>query len=176
MDLITLDEYKSYKDIKNPTKDDIYQAIISAVSDLIKAYCGRTFIDHYYEPKTELFSVKPGMNAVFVSEIPINVISGVSSENVDITTNTAVDTEIGGVYTVKDYFRPGPDILSITYTGGYPETPASIKLACFELVDYYANGEHTARKSFGGTSVEYQQTVNEWPFHIQAVLDMYRDL
>jgi len=43
-DLITLEEYKSYKQIGNPEKDYLYTMLISSVSSLIKSYCGQTFI------------------------------------------------------------------------------------------------------------------------------------
>ena len=177
MDLITLEEYKAYKKIGNPEKDDVLQAIISSVSNLIKVYCGRTFIDYYSTPKTEIQTVKPGRTAIILEEIPLGVISAVNNAGTDITANITIDTQMGVIFKSDGgYFTPGTDIVSITYTGGFEETPADIKLAAFELTDYYANSEHTARKTFGGTSVEYHPDKNAWPYHIQSILDMYRDL
>ena len=174
-DLITLEEYKAYKQIGNPEKDSVYSVLISSVSSLIKSYCGQTFIDYWDTPITEVFTVKKGMNAVILNESPIRLLSGVNSEGVDITPLTYVDADTGIVYHATE-FTPGVDILSITYTGGYPETPSDLKLAAFELVDYYANNEHTARKQFGGSSVEYHPDKNNWPFHIRSILDTYRDV
>lgn len=175
-DLITLEEYKTYKKLGNPEKDDILQAIISSVSNLIKVYCGRSFIDYYDTPKTQKFSIKKGVNALILQETPLVSVSAVDSEGVSILGDVTVDSELGIIVKNKDYFTTGTDVITVTYLGGYEETPADLKLACFELVDYYYNGEHKAKKSFGGTSIEYQPTVDEWPFHIQGILNMYRDL
>lgn len=177
MDLITLEEYKAYKKIGNPEKDDVLQAIISSVSNLIKVYCGRTFIDHYAIPKEEIQSVTAGRTALILEEIPLGVVSGVNNAGTDITSEIKIDTQAGIIFKADGgYFTPGTDIITITYTGGFAETPADIKLAAFELTDYYANSEHTARKSFGGSSIEYHPDKNSWPYHIQSILDMYRDL
>lgn len=175
MDLITLEEYKAYKKIGNPEKDGIYSVLISAVSDLIKTHCGKTFVDHYATPRTEIFSVNKGVNALLVDETPIRLLSGVTSQGEDITSYVTIDADLGIVHH-NDFFAPGVDIVSITYTGGYEEAPNDIKLAALELVDYYAQGEHTARKSYGGSTVEYEQHKDNWPFHIRTILDSHRDV
>lgn len=173
-DLITLEEYKTYKKINNPERDAITQSVIKAVSDLIKAYCGRTFIDYYDTPKTEFFNISEGMNTVLLTETPIVNNIAVSSNNVDISGAISVDRELGAVFYTDGMFVSGPGSVAITYNGGFAETPGDIKLAAFELVDYYLQGEHTQRKTFGGTTVENYQTGNSWPFHIKAILDNYR--
>jgi hypothetical protein len=176
MDLITLQEYKNYKKINNPEKDAVLSTVITSVSNLIKVYCGKTFIDHYDTPITEVRTIKDGMDAVVLSEYPLRVVSAVTAKGVDITPDITVDADMGIISSAPNFLTPGVDVLSVTYTGGYEETPADVKLACFELVDYYVQGEHKSRKTFGGSSVEYHQSVNEWPFHIQSILDMYRDV
>ena len=176
MDLITLEEYKTYKNIKNPEKDDVLSAIISSVSNLIKVYCGRSFIDHFSTPKVQKFTVKKGRNALILDETPVIDITAVDSAGVSILDDVTVDSTLGIVNKDIGHFTEGTDVITVLYTGGFEETPSDIKLACFELVDYYYNSEHKAKKSFGGTSIEYQATVDEWPFHIQGILDMYRDL
>lgn len=176
MDLVTLEEYKAYKQLTNPSKDEILQGLISSVSNLIKVYCGRTFIDYYDTPRTEVHTITKGVNAVILNETPVRIVSGVTSDGLDITTNITVDSYMGIVYSNKDFFTEGPETFSITYTGGYAETPPDIKLACFELVDYYSQSEHKAKKTFGGTTIEYHQDSGGWPHHIQSILNMYRDL
>ena len=174
-DLITLAEYKEYKQVNNPEKDALYSQLITSVSNLIKTYCGKTFIDHYIEPLEEIHTVKKGMSAIILQETPVKVVSAVTWNLEDITPYISIDTELGIIYHATQ-FTPGIENLRITYTGGYESTPADIKLAAMELVDYYAQGEHTARKTFGGSSVEYHPDKNKWPFHIQAILDSHRDV
>lgn len=175
MDLITLEEYKTYKKISNPERDDILRQIVSSVSSLIKTYCGRSFVDFFDEPKTEIKTIKKGMNAILLSETPIKVVSGVTSNGVDISNSILIDKDMGIVFHSM-VFPEGPVTLGITYTGGYEECPADIKLAAFELVDYYLSSEHTSRKTLGGGTIEFQPSISSWPFHIQSILDMYRDV
>lgn len=175
-DLVTLQEYKDYKRINNPERDTLIQMLISSASGLIKTYCGRTFIDYFDVPKTEAINITSGMTGIVLKETPIigNVL--VSSDNVDISSDISVDSELGIVYYDVGMFTPGLGSVIVTYTGGYEDTPSDIKLATFELVDYYLNGEHTQKKTFGGATIENYQTGNEWPFHIRAILNMYRDV
>ena len=176
MDLITLAEYKNYKSLSNPENDSVLQTIISSVSNLIKTYCGRTFIDFYSNTKTEYVTVKPGVSAILLQEVPIREIINVVSDGLSIVDDVTIDKSTGIIYSPRAPFTPGASILSISYTGGFVDTPADVKLACLELVDYYYKEEHRAKRSFGGTTVEYEQTKNSWPFHIQSILNNYRDL
>ncbi len=148
--------------------------MITAASDLIKAYCGKSFIDFYDTPKTETFNIADGMNAVLLTETPIVGDVAITSNAVDLSGYISVDREIGAVNYTDGMFIAGPGSVSVTYTGGYADAPGDIKLATFELVDYYMNSEHTQRKTFGGTTVENYQTADGWPFHIRAILDNYR--
>lgn len=174
-DLVSLAEYKSYKGISNPNKDAMYQTVLTSVSDLIKTYCGRTFIDHYSTPKVEKITVTEGTPHVVLREHPLILVSAVTQEGVDITADIDIDVDLGVIY-YPTGFTAGADILEVTYTAGYAATPADLKLAAMELVDYYVNDEHKARKTFGGSSIEYETAADSWPWHIKSVLNMHRDL
>ena len=54
--LITLAEYKAYEGITNPNQDTEITSIIPKVSELVKNYCRRSFVDYLDDTKTELFS------------------------------------------------------------------------------------------------------------------------
>jgi hypothetical protein len=47
--LITLAEYKAYNGINSTTQDAEINVLIPKISQLIKTYCNRTFIDFYDE-------------------------------------------------------------------------------------------------------------------------------
>ena len=95
MDLITLEEYKEYKKLsQNPENDDTLSIIISSVSSLIKVYCGKTFIDHYNTPLTEVFSIKPGVNKLILQETPVILVSAVDSGGNSILSDTTIDLSL----------------------------------------------------------------------------------
>jgi hypothetical protein len=68
LDLVTLQEYKSYMSIVNPTNDTRISVLITSISQLVKNYCRRTFVDYVDDPKVDIF--KGGKN-FDPSEYPI---------------------------------------------------------------------------------------------------------
>lgn len=171
MSLITLADYKQYKRITNPEKDSSIGPIVDSINDLIKAYCNRTFIDFYTNPKVETHIVSEGVKTLVLKEIPLIQVVSVVYDGTDITSLVSTNSDYGFV---NYEFKKGT--VTVTYRGGTLTTPADIKLAALELTDYYVNDEHKQRKSFGGTTVEYYQVTNEWPQHIQYILNAHRDV
>lgn len=178
-DLITLAEYKAYKGISNPNKDAIYSVLISSVSGLIKGYCGKTFVDHFSSAKTETFNIKDGRDGLVLKETPVNSVVSVLEDGIDISADTYLDQDLDIIYLTRSdepYFLVGNGSVAVNYTGGYSTAPSDIKLACYELMDYYLQDEHKASKSFSGTTIEYHESAQQWPYHIKALLDNYRDV
>ena len=63
-DLITVAEYKTSEGIAG-TKDDARLAVIvPQVSDLVKNYCGTSFIDYYSTDKIETFNINDNFTIV----------------------------------------------------------------------------------------------------------------
>ena len=67
----------------------------------------------------------------------------------------------------------------MTYNAGYSATPDDLKLALFDLVNYYLKGEHKERRTLGGATLQNQGTSGvrdntDFPDHIKRVLDLYR--
>lgn len=184
-DLISVAEYKAYIGINSNTQDSEIKSIVPKVSQLVKSYCGRTFIDYFDEAKTEVSS--GGVNYIYLRETPIQSISSVEySEDYGKTYTTLTE--------FTDYvFNQGDDRVEcislqgflaranaykITYTGGYEKTPEDLKLACFDLVTYYLKSDMAIKSTRGvgsnNTSVEYITTAS-MPSHIRRVLDLYRE-
>ena len=65
--LITLDDYKEYASINSIDFDDRIQSIVTRVSELVKTYCGRKFID-YYNKATQQFT-QVGVSAQSLREV-----------------------------------------------------------------------------------------------------------
>ena len=54
-DLITRAQYKEYKGIEHFKDDSKIDSLLSPISELVKTYCGTSFIDYYSSNKTEIF-------------------------------------------------------------------------------------------------------------------------
>lgn len=55
-DLVTLAEYKSFVGITSTNFDTEVKSLIPMISEYVKTYCDRTFIDYYDDSKVETFA------------------------------------------------------------------------------------------------------------------------
>ena len=179
MDLIDIDEYKIYAKISTTDQDEKIELISSSVSELVKAYCARAFLDYYDTDKVEYYN--GGATSYFTEEMPIMSITSIE-ESIDYGQNytalVSFEDYVLDLMNDKIIIFAGdlvnaPNYYKITYKAGFPRLPSDLKLACFDLVDYYMKKESTPRKSGSDVSVQYI-TNSDLPPHIKRVLDLYR--
>ena len=82
-DLVTISDYKYAEGITGPKEDLRISRIIPSVSELVKTYCGNSFVDFYGSDKTEDFDIYWDTYAVQLTESPIVSITSVK-EGVDM--------------------------------------------------------------------------------------------
>ena len=182
--LITKKEYKDYVGISSTNSDTIIDAIIPNVSQFVKSYCRRTFIDYVNDSKVETTSGGYG-DRIHLQEYPLISVSSVDySEDYGQTytsfveyTDYAVDVETGEIVSLLGDFTKLINGYQITYTAGYEEVPEDLKLAVMDLVTYYIKNDMAVHspKAPGTNSVQVEYiTTSALPAHIRRVLDMYR--
>lgn len=184
MDLITLAEVKAYSNINSTTQDSSISLLIPKVSQMIKNYCGRTFIDYYSSPKVEVVNITT--NSIFVQELPLNVVSSLEysadygktyillTEFIDYVINKQDETLDIITDNVYSFSTNG---LRLTYTGGYASTPEDLKLAAMDLVSYYLRSDMAVKstRTPGSSSTQVEYVMNATlPSHIRRILDTYR--
>ena len=179
--LVTKAEYKAYMGITSINSDAEVDLLIPKVSDLVKTYCRRTFIDFYDEAKTEVFD--GGFKQIILKETPVVAVNSV-----------AYSADYGKTYTslVKftDWVVRDDYVLSLSpmgfaeqingykvvYFAGYEVVPGDLKLAVLDLIEYYSRNNgvvHTTRDlNPGTTQVNYVASSN-FPASIKRVLDQY---
>ena len=193
-DLITVAEYKDAEGLRGEKDDDRLNVIVPQVSDLVKKYCGISFLDFYSTSKVETFSMNDtATTTVITSESPLVEVSKVeertsySEAYKELTTGNYeyyVDTESDAIIRTDKNGNPktwakGVGAVKITYKAGYASTPRDLQLALFDLVNYYIKDEHKERRTLGGAQVQNQGTSgirnnSDFPDHIKRVLDLYR--
>jgi hypothetical protein len=192
-DLITVAEYKTAEGIGSTTHDARLAVLVPQVSDLVKKYCGTSFIDFYSSTKTETFNITDTYTSVVVlSETPLNSVTSVkerdnpSSSYTTLTNNTEyyIDTTTDSIHRIdsnggRKPYKKGFGAIEVVYTAGYSATPSDLKLALFDLVTYYLRDEHTSQRTLGGAQIQNQatsglRTSTDFPDHIKRVLDLYR--
>lgn len=192
-DLVTLIEYKAAEGINTPKNDEQLNKIIPSVSQLVKTYCGNSFVDYYSTNKVDTINVDWATHIVQLTESPVNTIVSVEERNsysADYETLTTTDYEYyldsatdsiirttGGNY---KHWPRGPGAVRVTYTAGYSSVPADLRLAVFDLITYYLKDEHKERRSIAGASIQNQVSSSQrnnvaFPDHIKRVLDLYKN-
>lgn len=183
--LITLEDYKLYKKLTKTDSDEELTAIIASVSNLVKTYCGHSFIDYYSTPKVETFNIKPSQHAILLNEWPVKTVSLVEyREQHDMpyetlpTSEYYVDTSIDTLFMHNGYWQEGFGSVKITYTAGYETTPEDVKIAALDLVHHYHKEEYKERKTLGAATIDTglsKSGNSKWPPHVSRVLDLYRN-
>ena len=192
-DLITLQEYKTAEGITQPKEDARLNVLIPSVSQLVKTYCGNSFLDFFSTNKTETFSIEWGTHIVQLTESPVNTIVSVQEAQTyggTLTTLTvgaqeyALNLATDCIYrtTAGGYknWPTGIETVKVVYTAGYSAVPADLKLAVLDLITYYLKDEHKARQSIAGASIQNQTSSSQrdnvsFPDHIKRVLDLYKN-
>ena len=55
--LCTLQEYKDFSGLKGVQEDARINTLIPQVTQIVKTYCGTSFVDFYSSDKTEFFDI-----------------------------------------------------------------------------------------------------------------------
>jgi len=192
-DLITLQDYKDAEGLSTPKEDLRINALIPSVSQLIKTYCGNSFVDFYSSNKTETFNIDWSTHIVQLTESPVNTLVSVqertsySGSYITLTTGDyeyALDSKTDSIMrTTSAGFKDWPtgvDAVKIVYTAGWSAVPSDLKLAVIDLVTYYLKDEHKERRTIQGASIQNaasssQQNNVAFPDHIKRVLDLYKN-
>lgn len=183
LNLTTKADYKTYAGIKSTNEDAVIDFIIPRVSELVKSYCNRKFVDHWDSAKTEIFN--GGVKQFILAETPIVSIISVQGS-----------TDYGQTWTdltqYKEWVQEDDTILSldasgyfpklikgykVVYTAGYEDVPGDLEAAILDLITYYRRHEgniHSAKTPGSNTTQIEYITTTSLPAHIRRVLDLYR--
>ena len=197
--LCTLQEYKDFSGLKGVQEDARINTLIPQVTQVIKTYCGTSFVDYYSTDKTEYFDIHDNLTTrVMLDESPLVSVSQVqerdsqsdayvtlitensdSSDKYEYVIDTTTDSIIRTSATGEKAFKKGIKAIKVVYRAGYSATPADLKLAVFDLIKYYMKDERKARMQIAGAMVENQSTSGitgniGFPDHIKRILDFYK--
>lgn len=180
--LVTLAEYKSYAGIKGESQDAQITSLIPKVSEYVKTYCRRTFVDYVSTNKEEVFDGGTGL--LWLEESPIiEVVSVEYSLDYGTTWSEYTDwvhkKKQSIVVPKTSYEFPfATNGYKVTYKCGYVTLPEDLKLACLDLVKYYISNDSAVKsnKAPGTNSVQIEYvSTNSLPANIKRVLDLYKE-
>lgn len=191
MNLITLEDYKTAKNITKTDQDVILESLIASVSALIQKYIGQSFNDSGIQTKTETFNLDYDATTLYLDEYPVNEIvsiTGIDPNYWDSTVHFPIpslvyrlDLEDGVLYrTDKSAWPQGYGAVTVTYTyGSAPGSitiPADLKQVTIDMVTYYLKEEWKESRSMRGATMSNEPVYgssSKFPAHIQRVLDLY---
>jgi len=182
INLVSKEEYKAYAGITNPNSDTEINSILTRVSEFVKTYCKRTFLDYVNEAKVEIFS--GGSGSLILTEGPVRLVNLVEYSSTYGLSYTEllefVDWVEDDGYIVSINTNGFPSALrgyKVTYVAGYDTLPGDLQLAVFDLITYYRrnDGSVHSTKSPGTNSVQVEFiSTTTLPAHIRRILDLYR--
>jgi hypothetical protein len=197
--LVTLQQYKDFAGLQGVQNDARINVLLGSVSQLVKNYCGISFVDHYSSAKTEYFDILDSYTSrIMLDESPIVAVTSVaerasqsdsyvtlitgnsdSSGKYEYMIDTLTDSIVRTQSTGDKYFPRGRDAVKVVYTAGYSATPADLQLALFDLIKYYLKDERKERMQIAGAMVENPISSSiagnvGFPDHIKRLLDMYK--
>lgn len=188
-DLITIETYKQAKGLTSSKEDERLGIIVNSVNQLVKTYCGNSFVDYVDTPYEEYFSPDLSINTLQLTEMPLLEITEVSertatTEDYQVLTDLqdyAANKRVDTVVRIGANFPIGIEAVKVVYTAGYATLPADLTLALVDLVSYYLNGEHKTTRQLSGASMTNVSTSTlvgnvDFPDHIKRVLDLYRQI
>lgn len=181
LNLVTRAEYKAYMGISSTNSDAIIDILIPLVSQFVKNYCRRSFVDFVDTPKVEV--LRGGVPYLMLLEAPIISINSIelsSDYGQTYTTLTeftdwVLDGELIrpiGTESFPDYIRG----YRVTYSAGFDDVPEDLRLAVMDLITYYSknDGAVNALKHVNTTSMQIEYiTDTALPSHIKRVIDYY---
>lgn len=189
-DLISLADYKTLADITSSTSDTKLGELIDSVSQLVKTYCGQSFLDYYSNAKTEFFTKTYGTYILELTESPVVQIQSVEERTsptadysiLTVNTDYVLDSTTDCVYRMSGSkyknWESTPNAVKVVYTAGYSELPQDLRLAVVDLVTYYHKNEQKQRQTIAGATIQNSTTSMRnspaFPDHIKRVLDMYK--
>ena len=180
--LITKAEYKTYAGITSTNQDAEIDLLIPRVSELVKSYCRRTFVDYYDEAKTEIFD--GGFGSLLLKETPVTQVISVQRSTDYGQSYTKLTKFVDWIHS-GDYvvcidprgFQPLLNGYKVSHFAGYEIVPQDLRLAVLDLVTYYRKNDasiHNNKTPGGGGSVQLEYITNtNLPAHIKRVLDLY---
>lgn len=189
--LITLKQYKESENIASTKDDFVIDQIINSVSQLVKTYCGNSFVDYYSTNKVDTVSINWDTHVVQLDESPVNSIVSVEvRDSVTDSYRTVPSTEYyldeatdSVMYVTGSTYKlwpRGAGAVKVTYTAGYNACPLDLKLAVVDLVTYYYKDEYKERRTLAGATLQNpgsstQDSSVAFPDHIKRVLDLYKN-
>lgn len=180
--LITKQEYKTYAGISSTNQDAEIDLLIPKVSELVKNYCRRSFVDYVDEARTEVF--EGGFGSLLLKESPVIQVISVQL-SIDYGQTYTKLTKFTDWAPSNDYvvainpqgFTPYVNGYKVSYYAGYETVPEDLKLAVLDLVTYYRKNDgsvHNNKSPGAGGSVQLEYIMNtNFPAHIKRVLDLY---
>ena len=188
-DLITKDIYKQAKAITGTKEDERLDQLIPSISQLVKTYCGNSFVDYVDTPYTETFSVYyDAQQVIQLGEIPVlEIVEIYERSRPDYAyslvepTQFQLDTRTDSIIRNLGYWPTGLNSVKVTYKAGNSEVPADLRLAVIDLVAYYLKDEYKLQRTLRGGSMQNSGSSTldgniGFPDHIKRVLDMYRQI
>lgn len=188
--LVTLAEVKAYAGITSNNQDVEINALIPRVSELVKSYCSRTFIDFVNDSAIEvtnggdssfIYTEEPSI--ITISSLEYSTDYGLTYTALTEYTDYVLDTGRDRIFAVpggllNGKFKDLTNGYKVTYNAGFVDAvvPDDLKQAVIDIVMYYSKHDMAVKsnKAGGTNTVQIEYILQPgFPEHIERILNLY---
>lgn len=186
LDLITLQEYKTYASITGTTQDAQITAMIPRISSFVKQLCRRTFVDYVEDARVDVY--RGGTTKLMLRETPLLSMQAVefsydygsSYTSLVEYTDYVVDAEDSSVELLQAYYKSfnQANAFRLTYTCGYEVLPQDLKLAVLDTLMHQIRNDgaiHSTKGVGSNTTLMDYLIGDQLPAHIRRTLQLYSE-
>lgn len=175
---VTLTEVKTQLGISDSSEDSKLEFLITAATDLVEKYCGRSFNETTH---TEELYDGEDSNTLFLKNYPVS--DEVADAPVILVDDEAVDVEDvnyqKGILELASIVNAGLSNIKATYKGGYAtdDIPFDLKQAIILIVARARNAAKNSgvvSESVGDYSVAYQSAAAAMTKDVKEILVNYK--
>jgi len=170
--LVTLEEAKSYLQIKGNDDDDLLETIIFGVSRLILDYLHRPLLVEEVEERETLSSAL----VYYLSNYPVVSISEITVSETSLTEGTDyyLDSDTGRI----TFAAAQSGSLYVRYTYGFQQIPEPVRLACLKVVaalyNLHSKEGYSRRQIMSYVEVPDPRAREKLLYEVKSLLDPYR--
>ena len=182
--IVTLADYKTYATISSTTQDAQITKLIPQITEYIKSYCGRSFVDFYSTDKIEVFNggyeyFPKEFPVVSVTKLEVSYDNGETYSDLTPYTDWVLNIEDDSIVSPYDGvpFKRYINGYRITYKGGFEDYPTDLKLSAMDLITYYMKADMAVKstRSAGSNTTQIEYVMNAGlPSHIRRIFDLYK--
>lgn len=169
MEIITVEDYRKFADLKQPTVSSQITMQIASANVLITSAMGYSNV---VSDNEDILYAKPARTKYFLSSPSASKITSATHSTLG-NVMSSLTLRKGGIVLAAPGMSAG-DLIIEYEDGGMTTIPDDLKLAACMLVEFWNKQGYRESRTFGGETVQFNTRKSGIPEHIRTIIELYR--